>query len=296
MPKDEKIFVILATIGNLINDNNKTMLVQESIKTLKENRKLIILTMEDAYMRDGVVGGYVTSGERQGEEAAQLVLKYLKNKSLKEVSSIKEGSNIYIFNVQELSKARILLSQYVRRVSKIINPNESFMQKNELLILEILVVTLLIVIFSVTATYALQRKKFTEQVEELTRMQADKDELYSKEILLSHVLQEENMAYWKVNALTGELHLSSELIDKLRINMRVYKNDKDLLSYFIHFNDKKLFHDKLEEVKSSKESLLFFHRIINANNKILNIKHLLYFEQREQDAPASIIGIIKFDE
>ena len=214
----------------------------------------------------------------------------------KEVSSIKEGSNIYIFNVQELSKARILLSQYVRRVSKIINPNESFMQKNELLILEILVVTLLIVIFSVTATYALQRKKFTEQVEELTRMQADKDELYSKEILLSHVLQEENMAYWKVNALTGELHLSSELIDKLRINMRVYKNDKDLLSYFIHFNDKKLFHDKLEEVKSSKESLLFFHRIINANNKILNIKHLLYFEQREQDAPASIIGIIKFDE
>ena len=84
LPKDEKIFVILATIGNLINDNNQTMLVQESIKTLKENRKLIILTMEDAYMRDGVVGGYVTSGERQGEEAAQLVLKYLKNKSLKE--------------------------------------------------------------------------------------------------------------------------------------------------------------------------------------------------------------------
>jgi hypothetical protein len=295
LPRDEKIFVILTTIGGFKNDDDSTMLPKESIKKLKENRNLVILTMEDAYMEEGVVGGYLTSGKKQGEQAANLVLKYLKNASLEGLSSLREGSNEYMFDARELVKARILLSQYVSRISTIIHRDKNFIQDNKLLIFEILVAILLVAIFGLTAMYALAKKELARQVEELNLVDANKSVLYSKEALLERILQEENMGYWKANAQTDKLCLSDALADKLRINVDIYENDKDLLTYFVHFDDKKLFYDKLQEVKSSKESLVFHHRMINANNDLLNVKHFLYFERLKTDSPANVVGIIKFE-
>ena len=295
LPQNKKIFAILTTIGNFKNENNLTLLPKESIDELKQNPNLILLTMEDAYMHKGVVGGYVTSGEKHGTEAAKLLLEYLEKQSLRELTSIKNGSNIYMFNSQELNKARVLLSEYIRRISTIINHNENFLQKNKLMILEILVIIFLVMTSIITVVYALQRKNLLKQNVKLSLIDENNAKLHSKELLLHKVLEEENMAYWKVNTQTNELYLSKELLNKLQINLSIYKDDKELLSYFIHFDDKKLFQENFQKVAIPKKPLHFNHKMLSANNKSINVNHFLYLESLKQNISTSIVGIIKFE-
>ena len=295
LPDTKKSFVILTTIGNFKNDKNKTLLPNESIKKIREKNGLIILTMEDAYMAKGVIGGYVTSGEKQGEEAAKLVLEYLKDRSLKNINSLKISPNLYMFDFKELTQSRVLLSEYIYRISTIIHQDKDFLQKNKSIILEVLVIIFLFATFSFIPIYALLRKKFMKQLAYAKDIDGVRFKLYSKEQLLNHTLQDGNMAYWSMDVDTGKLYFSSELIDVLNINMDIYVDDKDILSYFIHSNDKKLFSDKLSEVKLLDEQIIFKHRMINSNNKLLNVEHFMYKEHLKYDEPAKIIGIIKFE-
>jgi hypothetical protein len=94
LPKTPKTFVLLTTIGELSDANGRNLTLKESIKILRENRNLILCSMEDAYVQEGVVGGFVTSGVNQGTFAANLVLSYLNGATLKHIPSI---INVLIF-------------------------------------------------------------------------------------------------------------------------------------------------------------------------------------------------------
>ena len=277
------------------------MLPKESVNELKKLNGLSILAMEDTYVSDGVVGGYVTSGNKQGQEAAKLLLEYLHKNSLEGIKSIKSNSNIYMFDAKELVKSRILLSEYIRREAMIINKQSSYLEKHRVAVLEIFLLVLLVLIFIFTAIYAIQRRKNARQFKRIVAMNRVKTELLSRESLLRHIIEEENLAYWTLNMQTDKLYLSDALINKLQIEIDIYKNDKDFLSYFIHLNDKKLFNDKIQELQSSHRQLHFEHRMIDSHNTTFIVKHLLFCEAtqneaEEKDSFPTIVGILKFEE
>lgn len=293
---DATKFAILTTIGNFKDEHNSTMLPKESIKKLKELNNLIILTMEDAYMNQGIVGGYATSAHKQGTVAANLALEYLKTKSLEHITSVKSDSNVYIFDATELVQARILLSEYIRRSSIIINQQKDFIDRNKLIILEILTIIFLVIIFALTVTYAIQRKKHSIQMQKILEMNELKNKLEIQENLLHHITKEENLAFWSLDLQSDALYLSQELIDKLQIEIDIYKDDKDLMSYFIHFNDKKLFFQKIKEIQEIKTHLYFHHQMINSHNELFGVKHILYYETLHDGSSSKIIGVLKFEE
>ena len=147
LPNKPRRFVLLTTIGGLKDDNNRTLSPKDSIHILKQNPNLIILSMEDAYMHKGVVGGYMTSGQKQGEEAAKIALRYLEHNSFENVDSLKESPNIYMFNAKELIDARVVLSEYIARESIIVDKNKNFIEKHEYLLLDIFTLMLIVFIF-----------------------------------------------------------------------------------------------------------------------------------------------------
>lgn len=296
LPTTGRNFAILTTIGAFKDEINLTIPPKESIRKLKHTENLSILTMEDAYMYEGVLGGYVTSGNKQGEEAAKLLLKYLEAGSLETVKSIKNSSNIYFFDAQELVKARVLLSEYIRRIALITHNQKDFVEDNKVTILELLVLILLFILFTLTALYAIQRKNNLKNSNKNYLIDKLKVKLASKENLLRHIIEEENLAYWTLDLHTKKVQLSQELIAKLQIDIEIYKDDRNLMTYFIHFNDKKLFFDKIEEIKSSRTHLHFQHRMINAHNEILHVKHVLYYETTQKATSPKILGILKFEE
>lgn len=117
-----------------------------------------------------------------------------------------------------------------------------------------------------------------------------------QETLLHKIIQKENLAYWSLSLESESLYLSKELIEKLQIEIDIYKDDKDLLSYFIHSDDKNLFFKNIEEIKEKHTDSHFHHKMINSHNELLRVEHLLYLEASKHNAHPKIVGILKFEE
>ena len=69
--------VLLTTIGGVIDEEGVTSNLSTLLQTMAASPHMVI-SMEDGYLINGVIGGYVTSGARQGQAAALLAENILK--------------------------------------------------------------------------------------------------------------------------------------------------------------------------------------------------------------------------
>jgi UDP-2,3-diacylglucosamine pyrophosphatase LpxH len=154
-------FAILTTIGNFKDNHANSLTLSESIKKLSSLKNIIILTMEDAYMLPGVLGGYVTSGMLHGEIAANMALKLLNGLPIEKMSSTLEGQYVYMFNEKEVYAKGFILSQYIARDAIIINKKESFWKDTQESSLFVIIFFLLlaIMILSFLAYYFYQESE-----------------------------------------------------------------------------------------------------------------------------------------
>lgn len=294
LPEKPRSFVILTTIGNFKDAKDNTLLPKESIDIIRQNKNLIILSMEDSYMYTGVIGGYVTSGTSQGSGAAKLVLEYLQKGSIKGVSSIEKDSNAYYFNTKELSNSRIILSEYTARHSILVDDNGKLIKNEKSMFLNIFTVVFIILFFGAVIFYAIEKKKYKQQLKKVLKLENLKSKLYAKDQFINNLLSFDDMAYWRLNIEKDKLYVSKEFLTLLGVDSNIYKDDSNMLSYFIHSNDKKLFYESISEVKKSKKSITFKHRFITSNKNIINVTHKVYTEYINHK-PSLIIGIVKVE-
>ncbi|MEW8194830.1 MAG: hypothetical protein AB2793_14050, partial [Candidatus Thiodiazotropha sp.] len=73
----ERPVVLLTTLGALQNSQGEILNLHQTISQITLSSANVVVSMEDAYLLDGVLGGYVTSGHAQGSTAAALLLAYL---------------------------------------------------------------------------------------------------------------------------------------------------------------------------------------------------------------------------
>ncbi|MBU1658942.1 ABC transporter substrate-binding protein [bacterium] len=295
LPDAPRSFLILTTIGNFKDNNNNTLSPEESIKKITENKNLILLSMEDAYMHQGVVGGYVTSGTKQGETAANLVLEYVKNKSLKNLKPVIKSPNVYIFNAKELVNSRLILSQYIAREAIIIGKDKDFLERNKSILLDISMLCLVLLIFTIISLYAIQRKKYMIQSDKLQKLEFIRKKLFIKTQFIDNTFVLGDLGYWRLNTQTNELIASQELLSILEMKDTIYKEESEMLSYFIHPNDKKLFNEKFANVKILNKTVRFNHKVVTAKKTILNATHIIYIEDTILASPLIIVGIIRFE-
>jgi hypothetical protein len=294
LPKNKKFFAILTTIGNVKNDLNATLLPEEFIKQITEKSKIILLTMEDTYMYDGVLGGYMTSGITQGEEAAKLVLKYLETKNMKYISSMLKSPNMYIFSAPQLNKARLILSEYIARDAIIFGTKKEFLEENQTFLLNlfaILLPILLLFIIVLIIMYSKIKRSANTLQTQINKLQI---KLNTKDLMRNYLLELTKSGYWIYTIKDKTLFLSQELLHKLQIDHHVYQNDNKLIHYFTHPDNQKLFDDAFHDVLTTHKTQLISHKMVTRHNQTLEVKHLLYVSY-EKDTPAKIIGVIKFE-
>ena len=297
LPTNPRSFVFLTTIGQFKDDMDKTLLVQESIKELRKNKNLILLTMEDAYMYKGVVGGYVTSGFAQGREAAQLVLEYIKEGSLKNLHSLEKSPNIYVFNAKELTNSRIVLSQYIARQATMIGEHKNFLDDNNSTLLSILSVLVIVLLFSMIIMNAVFRKKFKQAFKLNLEHEINdvKQKLHSKEQFIDKLMSFGHIGYWRLDVEKDKLFLSENLLETLFINHSIYEGDSAVLSYFTYEYDKVLLEKNIREVIQKKNSISFKHKMISSEKELFNVEHLIYAEHLGHEPSFIVMGIIKFE-
>ncbi|MDD5717988.1 MAG: ABC transporter substrate binding protein [Sulfuricurvum sp.] len=138
LPDTLKSFVILTTIGEWCDRNGNNLTLNESINLLTKKKNLILTSMEDAYIMQGVIGGFVTSGTHQGESAARLVLRSLNGEAMNTLDFVEKSPNVYMFDRKALMDSRIILSEYVARNAHILHEEKTFFERYQEVILSVI--------------------------------------------------------------------------------------------------------------------------------------------------------------
>ncbi len=71
----KKGIIFLTTIGEIKDEYDNVVPLKKTLASIVNSGDFTTISMEDDYLEDGILGGYVTNGFSQGKEAANLALK-----------------------------------------------------------------------------------------------------------------------------------------------------------------------------------------------------------------------------
>lgn len=107
--------MILTTIREFTGDDGTLLTPEVAISELTAMPHLVVMSMEDAYVTRGVIGGFVTSGTHQGELAAAMAVRVLGGEPVTAIYPTLRSPNTYLFDRRALIRARIRRSSSTNR-------------------------------------------------------------------------------------------------------------------------------------------------------------------------------------
>lgn len=170
-------YLFLTTIGSITNNQGKSLTIKEIVKGIVNAGNFMILSMEDAYVTDGVVGGYVTSSVDQGRLAAEMSTAYVyKNTDFLEIPPITRSPNRYLFDHNALSKHNIVLSKEILAEATILNQPQSLYDQHKALVMTSLVIltVLLLVTMAIFIAFLVRTGRATRIANLTSQEQAHK--------------------------------------------------------------------------------------------------------------------------
>lgn len=150
----------------------------------------------------------------------------------------------------------------------------------------------------------LQKEQIQESKEEIAaqneELQSNLEDLHKvttwlkqNEMRLSTAEEIAGMGSWEYNINTGKIWYSNglyQLFDIPPINNR--KIDMDMLTSFVHPDDKERVKETLTKAIKNQTSYKFEHKIINSNNKTIDIISQGHIEYDEMDHATKLKGIL----
>jgi len=127
--------VVMTTLGAVRDAEDEVLSLRETIAALVAAAPKALISMEDAYLFDGVLGGYVTSSTAQGAAAAGLMLRYLSGARVTDIQPLTMSPNEYIFDAQILKTLGLQLPPDILARTKLINVGPSLFARHQTLIL-----------------------------------------------------------------------------------------------------------------------------------------------------------------
>jgi diguanylate cyclase (GGDEF)-like protein/PAS domain S-box-containing protein len=128
-------FVFLTTLGAVADQEGRTLTLPETIAAVVGVGRFVVFSMEDAYLYPGVLGGYVTSGPRQGRAAAQLLKRHLDGTPMRALAPIERSPNEHVIDEVELRRAGLVLPRDIAGDVTLVNRLPTFYEANRRIIL-----------------------------------------------------------------------------------------------------------------------------------------------------------------
>ncbi len=260
-------YLILTTIGNIRSQDGQPMSLQGIIASLASAFNGLIITMEDGYLLDNVIGGYVTSSHATGKTAASLALQVLKGIPANSLPRTPRP-NTYIFNDKELHKYGLELPEEIRRASQIINPLPGFYVSHRGLILSSLAIlaALLITTLAVSVVFmARSREQLKQTSKELVKQ---KDKLLETRTSLEMAQHLAQIGSWQLDHTTNELVWSDEIYRIFEINKSEFGASYEAFLSAIHPDDKDSVNRAFSESVKNRSHYDVEHRLLMPDGRV----------------------------
>ena len=156
---------------------------QENIEIIRAATKLPIYSSWEFYFNEGIVGGMITSGYKQGQFAAQITLDVLNGDDLNSIPIIQGGYNAFKFDYVQLKRFKILPKQ-LPKGSIISNQPPSIIRQYQTSLFVIIFGTLIMLVILRYSKIRIQQneKKLIQENEELDRRVAER----TKEVVFAN--------------------------------------------------------------------------------------------------------------
>lgn len=272
LPRRQKTFVILTTIGKWCDERGDTLSIQSSIATLLKLPNIVLVSMEDAYVGSGAIGGFVSSAKEQGSGAAGLAIRYLRGEKFGDIRSLEKSPNIYMFDRKALIRSRLVLSEYTARNATMLYPEKSFFDLYQNLLVNVMfILFLLLLIFSVFAFFLFREKN--RQIEFHKHDCAEFRALAAKlQNLFGMAENGFGFGYWQWELGEGTVVCSDGLGKILGADSGDVR-DIETMMLSIYPADKSMFHATIKEVIETRSVRKFHHKIVAQDGNVESVLH-----------------------
>ncbi len=185
-------YLFLTTLGGMTDENGQVLSLRDIMKSLVSTGRIVI-SMEDAYIVEGVLGGSVTSGQKQGMSTARLLLAYQQGKPITDLPPILKSPNALIFDDRVLQQRRIDLPENLRSQAVLLHPRLGFYEQYRSLILGMLIGLPVLLLGVVTASFMTVSRKNGA-------LSCARNNAESTNALLNRLAEQSRTVHWEVNA------------------------------------------------------------------------------------------------
>jgi len=285
-------YLFLTTIGAITNESGNRLSLKETIKLISSAGDFIIVSMEDAYLFEGVLGGYVTSAKQQGKIAAMLALAYANGEEVIKLKPITQSPNEYIFDYVEIQRNLINLPSKILNQATILNRPNSFYERNQKLIVAFIIILTILLLLSMAIFLNIlsrKNKKIQSTSEEIQRQSIALEESSNSLKSAQKIAQ---LGIWECDFINNSCSWSDEMFRILGEKPKSIKVDYQLLLSYVHDEDKDTFQEKLDEALHEGKSYDFEHRIVQKNETIKHVRQTGRVYSDEHSIARRIIGTI----
>ena len=283
--------LFLAKLGGVKDENNQLLPLEETIWHITDTGHRVAISMKDAYLRSGVLGGYVTSGKRQGETVATLLNDYFENDVLPAPVTI--SPNEYVIDARELARHSLALPPEAAAAARLLNEPASFFQRHRIGILYALgIVSFLLVASLLVFLKVLSRKNqqirfrstlFEEQAEIALRA---KDSLNEAQHLAKQ-------GSWDWHRNINRFAWSDGLKHLCGHPPGFESDSYDVFLQHLPEQDRAGFTNAVEDVCETGARRELIHQLIRTDGQALTVRHTLKPLRTRHAGSYRIIGTVQ---
>jgi PAS domain S-box-containing protein len=255
-------YLFLTTLGGMTDANGQVLSLRDIMKSLALTGRIVI-SMEDAYTIEGVLGGYVTSGHKQGMSAARLFLAYHHGRPVADLPPVLKSPNALIFDDRVLQQYGISLPESLRAQAVILNPRPGFYEHYRSLILGGLIGLAILLLLVVTGALVVLSRKNRELLIAGNRAE-------TANLLFNQLAEQSRTVHWEsdaeglytfVSPLSYEVlgYLPEELVDKKHFYELLddAAGDSNKTEIMKFLTQKRPFHDLENKIRTKEGRLIW---------------------------------------
>lgn len=258
---------------------------QENIEIIRQATNLPIYSSWEFYLNEGIVGGMLTSGVKQGELAAELAVKIIHGTDVNSIPIVTEGYNSLKFDYNQMKKFGIKTEDLPEN-SLVINQPPSFVSQYKFSLI-VLVVFLVLLLFIILYT------KIKRQRNE-SRLIARNTQLKSSRNRLLRMLDANSDGVWEHNFVENTTYISKNIWEKLGYHADLIQNKPEFFEKLIHPQDLEIYLSERKKLETGQIDLFAVELRINGkNNEWMWLKakaKILEFD--DQDRAINIVGTL----
>lgn len=296
----EEKYLFLTTLGGMTDNHGQTLPLNETISQIRNTGNFIIISMEDAYLQKGVLGGLVTSGKYQGKYAANLAGTYLQKTPIDKIPAITESPNEYSFDYHELLRNKITLPDNILTKANILNKPLSFYQRNRVMILSSIVVLASIFVLSLFIfTFLLSRKNILiqlassrkEELESLVKERTQELEIEKQKLNQAQAITHIGSYNWDV--ASNKTSWSDELYRIVGHSKSTFQPTYDSYVSCIYTDDKEKFLTLTGDALKQKGDYHAEYRILRADGEVRHIYEQGNVKYDQNNKLEGLVGVIQ---